>query len=165
MNSSNTKILTIAVILLLLVNIAMIVFMIRGRGHHDVRREGGKGGPFEMLAKELNMTEQQKAEHQRLRDEYFATVRPLFDSIRKAKQAFFGLAKETNVSDSLMDSYLNRIAEKQSVVDKITLAHFRKVRDLYKGDQQKKYDEFVQKMMQRQGGPGGRKKDSTGKDK
>lgn len=164
MKGSNNKIFTIAVILLLLVNIAMIVFMVKGRRHHNVKREGGKGGPFEMLAKELNMTEQQKAEHQKLRDEYFAAARPLFDSIRAAKQAFFGLAKEANVSDSLVNSYINRIAEKQSVADKLTLAHFRKVRDLYTGDQQRKYDEFVQKMMQRQGGPGGRR-DSAGKNK
>ena len=163
MKGSN-KILTIAIILLLLVNIAMIVFMIKGRGHHDIKHEGGKGGPFEMMVKELNMTEQQQQESKQLRDEHFKTIRPLFDSLRAAKTAYFGLVKETSVNDSLMNLYGKRITDIQSTVDSLTFAHFRRVRALFSADQQKKFDEFIQKMMQRQGGPGGRR-DSSGRGK
>lgn len=165
MKTSNTKILSIAVILLLLINVAMIVFMLKRRHCPESNSSHGKGSTFEMMAKELNMTEQQRAAHQKLRDEYFATARPLFDSIRAAKQTFFGLAKETNANDSLENSYNNHITELQSAADKLTLAYFRKVRVLYNADQQKKYDEFVQKVIQRSGPGGGRKKDSTEKDK
>lgn len=161
MKTSTTKILTIAVILLLLVNIAMIVLMLnKGRHSNDGNNSRSKGGdPFEMMAKELNMTDQQKSAHLKFRDEYFATVRPVFDSVRAAKQAFFSLMKDANTSDSLINSYANRIAERQLAADKLTFEHFRRVRALYNTDQQMKYDELVQKMVQRS--PGGKRRDST----
>ena len=164
MKNSSAKILTIAVILLLLVNIAMVVLMLKWRNNHRPHGFGGKGGPMEMMVKELNMTDQQQKEFQQLRDEHFKTIRPLFDSVRAAKTAFFNLVKEPNVSDSILNAYSQRIAERQSVIDKLTFAHFRRVRTLFSGDQQKKFDEFVQKMMQRVG-PGSRRKDSTEKGK
>lgn len=156
MKTSTNKILTIAIVLLLLVNIAMVIFIVKGRRPYDSRR--GKGGnPVEMMEKELNMTEQQKSEVKKLRDDHFAKIRPLFDSVRVAKSAFFGLIKDPNVSDNTLGVYSKRITEAQAAVDKLTFAHFRSVRALLNPDQQVKYDEFVQKMMQRG------KKDSTGK--
>jgi len=164
MKTSTTKILTIAVILLLLVNIAMLIFMLnRGKRPHDAKNPRGKGNdPFEMLAKELNMTDEQRSTHLKLRDEYFNSVRPLFDSVRTAKEEFFGLIKEPNVNERLVDSFANRIAERQFAADKLTFEHFRRVRALYNPDQQKKYDELVIKMIQRSGN---KRRDSADKGK
>jgi len=163
MTSSNTKILTAAVVLLLLVNIAMIVLMLKGKNAHDGRNSRGKGGdPFEMMAKELGMTDQQKSAHIKFRDEYFVAGRPLFDSVRAAKEAFFSLLKDTSASDSLINAYAHKIGERQLAADKLTFEHFKRVRSLYSGDQQKKYDEIVQKNLLRSGG---KKKDSANKGK
>jgi Spy/CpxP family protein refolding chaperone len=157
MRNSTNKILAIAVVLLLLVNIAMVIFIVRGKKQGDSKH--GKGGnPIELMNKELGMTEQQKNEAKKLRDAHFAKIKPLFDSVRAAKSAFFSLIKDSNVNDSLLNVYDNRITETQATVDKLTFAHFRSIRALLNPEQQVKYDEFVQKMMQRSGG---RRKDST----
>jgi hypothetical protein len=160
---SNNKILSIAIVLLLITNIALVIFMVKGKSQHDVRRPNGKGDPFETLAKELNMTEQQKKEHIQFRDEYFKLVRPLFDSVRSAKSAFFALVKDSTVTDSMRNVYNRRQSDIQYTIDSLTFTHFYKVRALYTGEQQKKYDEMVQKMLQKQNGRGNWKKDSTGK--
>jgi hypothetical protein len=161
MKSSTTKILAIAVVLLLLVNIAMVVIMVNGKRSHDSKNTRGKGnGVFEMMEKELNMTAEQKAAHQKFRDEYFTAVRPLFDSVNAAKKAFFGLAKDADVSDSMINIGARHIAEKQIAVEKLTFEHIRNVRALYNSDQQMKYDSIIQKMMQRSP-PGSKRRDST----
>lgn len=160
---SNNKILSIAVILLLITNIALVIFMVKGKDRYDGRRSGGKGDPFETMAKELNMTEQQKKEHLKFREEYFKSTKPLFDSVRSAKSAFFALVKDSTITDSAVNAYNRRYSDIQLTIDRLTFEHFRRVRALYAGDQQKKYDEMVQKMMQRQNGKGGWKKDSTGR--
>lgn len=149
MKNTSNRFLTIAVVLLLLVNIAMIVFMVRGRNHHDLKHPGKPGSPFETMEKELNMDDKQKEEVKKLRDEHFAGIRPLFDSIRAAKTAFFSLVKDPNVTDSQLNVYDKRITDIQSTIDKLTFAHFKSVRALFNADQQQKYDEFIQKMMQR----------------
>ena len=154
------RILTIAVVLLLVVNVVMLIFMLKGRGHHNMKKQGG--GPFDMIVKELNMTEKQQTEFKKLKDEHFTAIKPVFDSVRTLKKSLFGLVKAENLNDSLVNTYSGLISEQQAIVDKLTINHFRKVRALFSGEQQKKFEDFVQKMMQRRG-PGGMKKDSIGK--
>ncbi len=157
MKSAN-KILTIAVVVLLLLNVVLVVFLVRARNHHEGKRSE-RGSAFEMLAKEVNLTDQQKKDFEELKEAHFKMIRPLFDSIKAAKAAYFGLIKESQVSDSLMDVYGKRITDLQADADKMTFAHFQRVRKLFHGDQQKKFDEFVQKMVTRS------KKDSIGREK
>jgi len=152
------KILTIAVVLLLVVNVVMLVCMMRGRGHHEMKKQGGS--PFDRMVKELNMTEQQQTEFKKLKDEHFTAIKPVFDSVRTLKKSLFSLIKEENLNDSLVSNYSALISEQRAIIDKLTINHFRKVRALFSGDQQKKFEDFIQKMVQRQR-PGGREKDST----
>lgn len=149
MKNNNSKILTIAVVLLLITNIALVAFMVMGRNNRKDDRGGGKGDPSELMAKELNMTEEQKKEHKLLKDEHLKNIKPLFDSVRAAKIAFYALVKDTTVSDSTINVYSQRICERQSAIDKLTFAHFKKIRKLFTQEQLPKFDEFVQKMMQR----------------
>jgi len=147
--------------LLLVVNVAMLIFMLKSRGHRDMKNR--KGGAFEMMVKELNMTGQQQTDFKKLKEDHFKVIGPVFDSVKTLKKSLFGLVKEENLNDSLVNKYSALIAEQQAVIDKLTINHFRKVRALFSGDQQKKFEDFVQKMMQRRG-PGGMKRDSIGKD-
>ncbi len=159
MKSSNNKILTIAVVLLLLANIALVAYMIMGNNKRRARH-GGKGDPAEMMAKELDMTEQQKKDHKQLKEEHFKNIKPQFDSVRAAKIAYYSLMKDSSVSDSTLNIYSQRISEKQSIIDKLTFAHFKRIRNLFTVEQKPRFDAFIQKMMQR-----GRKDSAARKEK
>ena len=156
---NNNKILTIAVVLLLLTNIGLVAFMMLGKGKKGGNKHQGNREPFEMMVKELNMTEQQQKDYRQLKEAHFNNVRPLFDSIRAAKTAFYSLIKGGPVSDSLMNEYTAGISAKQAALEKVTFAHFRQVRNIFTAEQQPKYDSFLLKMMQRG------KRDSSGKAK
>ncbi len=148
MKSSTNKILTIAVVLLLLVNIALVVFMLNGKKKQGSKKHN-RVEPFEMMVKELNMTSQQQTDYKAMKDEHFKNLKPLFDSVRAAKTAFYALIKEQNTNDSFVNLYSQRICEKQAAIDKLTFSHFKRVRNTFTPEQQPKFDEFVQKMMQR----------------
>lgn len=163
MKNSTNRILIISVVLLLIANIALVAIMVMGKQGRHEKRQGSKGGPLEMMSKELGMSEQQKKDYEQLKEEHFKALRPLLDSIRSAKTAFFNLAKDSTGNDSIVDSYSKRIGERQSMADKLTLAHFRKVRSLFSPEQQPKFDEFIKKMMQQR--QAGKRKDSTRKDR
>jgi len=163
MKNSVNKVLVAAVVILLLANIAMVIMMIKGRNKAEPRHQA-RTSPFEMMVKEVGMSEKQQKDYEQMKDEHMKTMRPLFDSLRAAKTAFFSLSKSADLSDSMMMVSHKKVDDIQMAVDKMTVQHFRSVRALFDTAQQRKFDEFVQKMMQR-GGPGGRKKDSTEKDK
>lgn len=158
MKGSN-KFLTIAVVLLLLLNIGMLFFMLKGK-RGGGKKTGGKD-PFGMMVKELDMTDAQQTQYKQMKEEHFNAIRPVLDSIRVLKKSMFSLVKEENVNDSMVNRYSELIAEQQAVVNKTTVNHFSKVRTLFTGDQQTKFDDFIQKMIQRRKGPGG--KDSADK--
>ena len=158
MKNSNNRVLTIAVVLLLIANIALVAFMVMGKGRGQ-KKEMGKGGPFDKMVKVVGMNEVQKQIYDSLREAHFSRIRPIFDSIRTTRQSLFNLIKEEAINDSLVQVYTSGIAEKEARANKLTLYHFREVRVMFDGEQQKKFDEFVQKMMQRS------RKDSSGKKK
>ena len=150
---STNKILSVAVILLLLVNIGLVVYMLKGRNNHGPRKTKD---PFEMMVKELGMSEKQQSDYKSQKEEHFKLIRPAIDSLRKARIAMFSLVREPNVNDSIVDDYSRRIAEQQAIINKLTLNHFRKVRNVFTPEQQPKFDEFIKKIMQK-------RRDSSGK--
>lgn len=156
---NNNKILTIAVVLLLLTNIGLVAFMMLGKGKKAGEKRQGNREPFELMVKELGMTEQQQKDYRQMKEAHFKNVRPLFDSIRAAKTAFYSLIKGGPVSDSVLNEYADGISAKQAALEKVTFAHFRQVRNIFTAEQQPKYDSFLLKMMQRG------KRDSSGKGK
>ncbi|MGQ0738109.1 MAG: Spy/CpxP family protein refolding chaperone [Bacteroidota bacterium] len=145
----NNKLLTIAVIVLLLSNIALVAFMLTGKNKKSDKRHDGRREPFEMMVKELGMTEQQQKDYKQMKEEHMKNVKPLFDSIRAAKSAFFALTKDSGATDSIIHLYSLRISERQVTLDKVTFTHFRNVRKLFTAEQQPRFDTFMQKMMHR----------------
>ncbi|OQY96406.1 MAG: hypothetical protein B6D37_02610 [Sphingobacteriales bacterium UTBCD1] len=150
------KILGVAVIVLFLVNAGLLLFIWKGKGSGHAGQKPDSGSAMETMARELNMTESQKKNYQTLRDQHFAGVRPLYDSVREIRKEFLKMIQSLVVQDSSISNYSRRIAEKQAVIDRLTLDHFRKVRGLFSGEQQKQYDDFIQKIMLR-------RRDSSGK--
>jgi Spy/CpxP family protein refolding chaperone len=147
MKNSTNKFLTIAVIILLLANIALVAFLVMGK---NKKSQSGHGkSPIDKMVNELGMDEVQKKQFDSLRSAHFATIRPLFDSIRATRQSLFNLIREENLDDSLVTDYSGKIAERQMMADKLTVNHFRQIRKMFIGENLKKFDEMVQKMLQR----------------
>ncbi|MCZ2460745.1 MAG: hypothetical protein LC128_14085 [Chitinophagales bacterium] len=146
---SYNKVLAITVVILLLVNAGLLLFIWKGKGSGQKGQQNNSNSALETMVRELNMTESQKKNYQALRDQHFTNVRPLYDSVREARKDFLKMIQSPVVQDSNISNFSRRIAEKQAVIDRLTLDHFRKVRGLFSGDQQKKYDDFIQKIMLR----------------
>lgn len=142
----STKLLTLVIGLLLISNVVLVYFLVFGDDKKPQRKE--RMDPTEMMIKEVGMNEQQAATHKQLKDEHFKNVRPYYDSLRTAKAAYFGLVKDT-ADETKAAALRSRIAYWQTYIDSMTLSHFRKMRNQLTTEQQPKYDEFIQKLMQR----------------
>ena len=115
-----------------------------------------------MMVHELNMSDQQKNDYQKLREEYLNRVRPVFDSIREVRKNFIILSRICSYNDSIMEELQQPNRTKTRVADRLTFGYFEEVRALFINDQQKKYDSLLEKtMLQRMNG--GNRRDSTNK--
>jgi len=147
MKNPINRFLTVAVILLLIANIALVAFMLFNKEEKHTAK-GGKA-VFEKMAKEIGMTDAQKKEYTSLRESHYARIGPLFDTMRSLRRSLFGLMKDSVVNDSLVKLYSSKISTRQTEADTLTLKHFREIRKIFTDEQKIKYDDYIQKMMQR----------------
>ena len=148
MKNISPKSLTLLVLLLLLINTALVVFLIIGKKDHKPGTSGREDN-LELLARELKLSPEQKEKHKQMRDAHFSRVKPIYDSLRSAKTALFNKLSDATVSDSVFAAYDAKVAQWQSTINRMTFEHLKKVRESLKPDQQPGFDQFVQKMMQR----------------
>jgi len=143
------KLLVFSTIALLIINVVLAYFLWNSKKVHPKRERGGERGDW--MVKELNFDEQQKAEHKKIKDAHFATVKPIFDSITSARKNLYGLIKDTATNDSMIDQYTRIIGEQHAMMTRYTFDHFKKLRAICNPEQQQKLDTLVQKIVQDMG--------------
>lgn len=142
---NTNKYLKITVALLLIANIALVAFMLWGKG--DKVRKNNRPDITEMLAKELGFSEEQKTTHRQMSEENKKATRLLMDSIREEKVRYYESIKNLDLNDSLINRYESNVSALQIKLDKTMFAHFKRVRAFLQPAQQLKYDTLVVKMM------------------
>jgi protein CpxP len=153
-NFTNNRWLSVITLLLLTANIITLALLWtnkkEGREHVD---GPARGQAFEFITRELKLDHAQQDAYTKLRDEHQAAVRPLQDSIRKAKDKFFELLQAEDVSDTMVQEYSKKIGELEQQRDVVTFRHFQKLRAICNKEQQKKFDSIIQEALRRMGGP------------
>ena len=147
MKNLTSKTYSIAVILLLLINLGLVAYLVIENSSH--KKSSDKPDTAELFAQKMGLTKEQRAKAKEMREGYFKVIRPMADSLRAVKVAFYSQVNSGIATDSLLDNYQSRINDWQRKINKQTFDHFRDVRAMLTPEQQPKFDEFLQKMMQR----------------
>jgi protein CpxP len=157
---AQNKFLVILVGLLLLANLAILLFFVvlkKDGNKHDSSHKN----PSEFVQKELGFDQQQTEKFKQLREQHVDSIRPYFESMRKLKDSLYGLLQKPATSDSQLSSITTSIGEKQKQIEEITFRHFQRVRALCTPEQLPKFDTLLHKIINR--GPGMRKGSPPGK--
>jgi protein CpxP len=172
-NFTNNRWLSVITLLLLTANIVTLALL----WTHKPGDRGDKNPPpppgqvFEFVSHELKLDSTQQEAYKKLRDEHQAAQKPLQDSIRNAKDAFFALLQQGNPPDSLVQSYSKKASDAAQQLEVLTFKHFQKLRALCNAEQQKKFDSIIQDVLRRmapqkpQGPPPGREGDRPDRDR
>jgi hypothetical protein len=129
------KLLSIAVIGLLLINIGILAFLFLSKPMHlPVDGPGGKReGPKLIIIEKLHFDKEQVARYEKLIDLHQKTVRELDGQIRETKnQLYATLAEET---DKNKDSLQNKLGEIQRQIEFAHYSHFEEIKKLCKPGQ------------------------------
>ncbi len=155
-NLTNTRWLSVITLLLLTANIVTLALLWTNKKAGG-REEGGfpppQGQVFEFLTHELKLDTAQQEMYRKLRDEHRGGQKAIQDSIRKAKDDFFALLHEPNVTDSLVKIYSRKAVDAEQRLDEFTFRHFQKLRAICNAEQQKKFDEIIQDALRRMAPP------------
>jgi len=137
---------------LFLANIALLLsFFVFGeksgayKGSHSAQSNSG------YLAKELQLSREQDSSFNKMKEEHFRTMKPLWEDIRKSKDSLFRQMNNPAMNDSAISAFTERIAEKNKMADELMFRHFRELRKQCTPEQQQKFDTLIPQMMTRMG--------------
>jgi protein CpxP len=153
MSTPRNRNLLIIIGVLLLTNIAVLVYFLGQKKPATSHSEKDRSGVAEMLQKEVGFNDEQTAQYKQLKEKQREMIRPMFDDMRKAKDSLFRLLSYPETSDSLLNKVSDAIAQKQKALDLQTFNHFKRVRVLCTPEQQPKYDSMVLRIISKMGRP------------
>lgn len=152
MSISKNKPLIFIIAILLVTNIALLVFFLNYSKPSKAGEKGTRGGMVSAaLKKDVGFSDEQISEYKKMKEEQFKTMRPIMDDIRKSKDSLFRLLGSATAEDSTVDQLAGDIAMKQKEMDLLAFAHFKRIRTLCTPDQLPKYDSMVVKMIRKMG--------------
>ncbi len=157
------KLLVWLIVLLVVANAATIVLFWLNKKPNQPQKPNN--APKEFLIKELKLDTKQQEQLEVLVKEHRAAAQQLRGKTREAKESFFDLLKQTNVTDSAKLTAAKAVSVITEELDLLTLNHFQKIRTLCTPEQQTKFDEIIHQvtsMMGQQRPPMGRDKDRQG---
>lgn len=142
------KVLVTIIAILLLANIAMLVFFMSGMRKPEMNDLSSKKPVHtaeSFLQTNIGFTDQQVLQFKKLRDVQHDKLNPLFEDLRNTKDQFFMLVKDS-VSEPQIDSIATTIGSKQKNLDLQVFRTIREVRGLCNKQQQIKFDSLLPKI-------------------
>ena len=152
---TKNKLFIFIIALLLISNIGLVVFFI-GMNKHDSRDNRGRGEITRVLKEEIGFNEIQIKQYEEIRMAHRQKMRPLFDSMRTAKETLYNQLYFPEIDDSVFNSTIAEVGQKQQRIDRNLFNHFRSLRELCTAEQQPKFDTMIKHMVQRMIIPGRR---------
>ena len=144
---SKIKLLTIAVIGLLLINIAIVGFLMFRKppqshgGRPPMGQQGQpplqQDGPKDVIIDKLHFDKEQAAQYEKLIEQHQAIIKSLNDSIRDAKNNLY--SSLTNENFTGKDSLIAKLGLLQRRVELTHYDHFAAIKTLCKPDQLENY--------------------------
>lgn len=139
---NKTKLLTIAVIVLVVINLLALSFFIANKPPHGMgeRREM----PREIVIRKLHFDEQQTKQYEQLIDAHRKKVDSLDNTIKGYKSLLYKQLSSTNTDEK--EQLLLQIATTQATIEKLHFDHFVALKKLCKPDQLDDYNELTHEL-------------------
>jgi Spy/CpxP family protein refolding chaperone len=145
----SAKFLKTTIVVLLLVNIATLVFMWTSR-HSEGSMQPAPGGPSrvaEYLTHELNLTVDQQKKFEELRDVNHEKIQELNQKSGKMHKEYFDMLGSPQLDSGKMMQLADSMSACTKKIELLTFEHFREVRALCNAEQQKKFDVIIQDAL------------------
>lgn len=141
-----SKLLTITVIGLLLINIATLGFLFLNGPKHGNHPPMDRMRPKEMIAQKLHFDENQRGQFDKLIDWHKSEIRKHDNEIRMAKIELYELLSHQDVDLKSKDSLINVINNHQKEIENIHFKHFEDIKKLCHEDQMDDFNHLSEEL-------------------
>jgi periplasmic protein CpxP/Spy len=141
-----SKLLTIAIIGLLLINIATLGFLFMNKPKSGMYEMGNnRPTPKEIITLKLQFNDAQKEEYEILIEKHRENIRQTEDQIRNVKNELYSnLSDESKQSSN--ESLVNQLANLQKQIENTHLEHFQDIKKLCRENQLDDYNQLTKEL-------------------
>lgn len=140
-----TKLLTIAVIGLLLINLGTLGFLLlNNKQQHPPH--GGRPEPKEIIIEKLNLDKNQQSDYAKLIQWHRGEITRLDDNIRQAKNELYSQLNETETNAKTKDSLIAVINSNQKQIEQTHFKHFEDIKKLCRKDQMENFNDLTEEL-------------------
>jgi len=136
---NRSKLLTLAVIGLLVLNLGTLAFVFLRSPSHEHRPPHGEG-PKSIIIERLGFDETQQKDYEIIIHEHRGKTHELQQLSRELHEELFSLLKEKADYKVKTDSLIELISLNQKAVDNLNFDHFQKIKAICKGEQLEKFN-------------------------
>lgn len=144
---NRTKLLTIAVVGLLLLNFGILAVMFFGKSSHPPLHPphgGPKGeGPKQIIIERLHFDEMQQKDYELLIVVHRKETDELHEASKELHDELFSLLKGDTINQRESDSLILEIANNQKAIENLNYNHFNAIKKLCKEEQVVYFNEVV----------------------
>jgi Spy/CpxP family protein refolding chaperone len=145
---NRTKLLTIAVIGLLLINLGTLGVLIMRKPprppHGEMPPPPPPGeGPKQLIIDRLRFDDAQQKQYDVIIEEHKKKTNELHDASRDMHNQLYALLKTEPVDKAKADALIQQIADNQKAVDNLNFDHFQKIKSICKPDQVEDFNELA----------------------
>ncbi|MCF6132125.1 periplasmic heavy metal sensor [Flavobacterium wongokense] len=140
-----TKLLTIAVIGLLVINFGTLGFLLlNGKGHHPPH--GGRPEPKEVIIDKLHLDANQQKEYAKLIEWHHSEIERLDENIRHAKNELYSQLNQPEINSKIRDLLIADINSNQKKIEETHFKHFADIKKLCRKDQMDEFNSLTEEL-------------------
>jgi Spy/CpxP family protein refolding chaperone len=141
---SRTKLLTVAIIALLLLNFGTLAFMFLHKpGRQGGPPDGAGEGPKYIIMARLHFNQTQQQQYSDMVEEHRSKSRELRGKSRQLHDELYELLKAETVDETRKNELINQIAGNQKEIENLNIDHFGQIKSLCKGVQVDQFNQLV----------------------
>ncbi|NHM06903.1 hypothetical protein G4D82_06695 [Flavobacterium sp. CYK-4] len=139
---NKTKLLTFAVVLLLIINLATLALTLKKGPRHP------HGGPKMRIIEQLHFNTQQQAQYEKLIRWHRNHIDALDVKIIQTKKLLYSQLLQKQADLKTRDSLISAIAEYQMQIEAIHFKHFQDIQSICEPEQLQYYNELTEELAQ-----------------
>ena len=146
------KVLSFAVIALLLLNFGTLGFLLLGGPKHD-GRPPRHNRPKQVIIEKLNFDDSQQEAYQKLIDWHRSTIDSLDQQIRETKNKLYSQLTQNEVNAKTNDSLISILANDQKQIEETHFKHFQDIKHICKPEQLNSFNDLTEELSRIFGKP------------
>lgn len=137
--------------ILLLMNVAILLFLVIGKPPMPEHRPHGMNGPHHegpkrLIIEKLHFDDEQKQAYEKLIHAHRAQIDSLDHEVRFCKNELYSLLKQEPIDTAAQKKLVSKLGELQLQIEQTHFDHFRDIKKLCHPDQMDDFDDLTTKL-------------------